>query len=242
VFEDRVLLSSVPALYSSATGELTDPAFNGKSYANTLGLTATVPTLSGNQIVFGFTNSGPHTITIGIATYNDPPGAPPLQLSSEVFQSVQYITIAPHSSKTVYVCDQCQVQMDAFINKVDCTTVSNVVHNFSPYNNNPTSNAGPPVDAGYNYNPNTGAMNYQPTSSSSTPPNGILGTLLSFTVTTSCNCGCQGGDNGGDCGDDDGGDDDGGDCGDGGDDDGGDCGNNWGGNCGSGNNRRGGDD
>ncbi len=224
VFEDRVLLSSVPALYSNATGELTDPAFKGLSLANNDGLTATVPTLVGDQIVLGFTNSGSYTIEIGVAVYKDPPGPPPIQLSNEVFQSVQYFTIAAGKSLTVKICDQCQVQVDSFIHKVDSTTESNVVKQFSPFDNSPhPSNAGPPVDAGYN------TAGYQPTSASSTTPPGILGTLLSYTATTSCNC---------DCGDNDGGDD--GDCGDRGDDDGGDCGDEDGGDCGGGSNNWGG--
>ena len=58
-FEDRSLMAV--GLIAAGTGSLTGPNFATTSYANTIGFTATVPTLSsnGNSVVLAFTRMAP---------------------------------------------------------------------------------------------------------------------------------------------------------------------------------------
>ncbi len=188
-FEERALLSITlyPSGPGGATGSIPDAAHYDSS------LSASPPVLDGSNVDFTFMNNGSSSVTVGVATYsyhqtlvnNGTVGA---VLDQEVFQSVTYQLIAAHASATIQVPLQCTVQYDAFVSQVNGTNttngtpVSNVVTYFTPQDTMPTSNAGPPVDAGYNTY--TGGMNFQPSVFNTTQPGGLTGTLLSYALTT----------------------------------------------------------
>jgi hypothetical protein len=162
------------ALIPAGTGELTDniPYFNANQLSNQVGLTASVPVINGSNIEFDFTNTGTLPIKVGVAAYLDQQSMAPVTLSQEIYQGTVYVTVAPNGGTgQVLIPVHCCMQVDAFINMVGTTTVSNFVATFTP---DDQFFAGPPTDAGYN---TAGAHG-------STLPPGALGTLVSYAQTT----------------------------------------------------------
>jgi hypothetical protein len=130
-----------------------------------------------------------------------------VDLSSEVLVGVQYYTVPENTTVTVYVSDIDCAQIDAFINMVGTNTVSNVVQQFTVGDATPAGASLQP-DAGYNYTPvsqdktspnylvpatnpvtMTPIINshsgYNPVTMMPILPPNVVGTLVSFTNTSS---------------------------------------------------------
>ncbi len=194
-FEPRIVLSGV-TLLPAGTGELTDASFATLEVTPTF--TATKPVLSadGNSIVTNFTNTCALPITVGVAVYEDQSSSPPITLATEVLVNVQYVVVpaevggVPGTATSTVAALPC-IQLDEFINKVGTDVVSNVVTTFTSFDQIPSSNAAPPVDAGYNVTNFNKANQVDNTHASASNPNptgaNLLGTLVAYAQTSGLN-------------------------------------------------------
>ncbi len=182
--EDRLMMTV--GLVASGTLTLTTPYFNGLSLSNSVGFNAPAPSLSadGQTILFTFDNSkGTGPVTVDIDTYlTQSTGDHPLQ-GPQILENVSSYTIAAGSSivaaQPLHAC----TQLDAFVQSAVVNGKaygSNPIVHLNPIFDQPgfTNFASPVTETGFN------TTGFVPTSTTSTPPPGTLGTLVATTSTT----------------------------------------------------------